>query len=317
MMLGIASKNIFATKWAESFSHCSSLSQLEELLGRCTEEWIEAVGVTDVGESEEPARAPTSNRPVPARRVQSRQQQRARRRRKNDARAASRLQRLFNVYPRRAVREALGESSLPFDGDQQQAKAYLESTYNRARPDEELVQEARRTYDDCNWEHPSEEETTLLALPPKRMEILRKLQHSTNTAPGSDGIEYRHIKRLDPSCSLLESLYSSVWKLGIPKQWKESKTVFIYKKGDTKDISNFRPISLLSTLYKIFSGVLCSRLVATAVRNHWLSPEQKGFLPGVKGLQEHTQVLQMVVGDVCGSRERLWLTPAHQPRRAV
>ena len=77
--------------------------------------------------------------------------------------------------------------------------------------------------------------------------------------------------------------------------WKSSKTVSIYKKGDTKDLSNFRPISLLSTMYKIFSGALSQRITSVAADLGWLSPEQKGFLLGVNGTQEHTQLLAAVV----------------------
>ncbi len=37
----------------------------------------------------------------------------------------------------------------------------------------------------------------------------------------------------------------------IPSSWKISHTVLIYKKGDTSDPANWRPISLQSTIYKI------------------------------------------------------------------
>ena len=63
------------------------------------------------------------------------------------------------------------------------------------------------------------------------------------------------------------------------------------QEGDTADLSNFRPISLLSTLYKLLSGVIASRLVLTATELEWVSAEQKGFLPGLHGIQEHTEML--------------------------
>jgi hypothetical protein len=46
----------------------------------------------------------------------------------------------------------------------------------------------------------------------------------------------------------------------LPEQWKKSIVVPIYKKGDKTDCSNYRGISLLSTLYKILSRILLSRL---------------------------------------------------------
>ncbi|CAF4832363.1 unnamed protein product [Pieris macdunnoughi] len=46
----------------------------------------------------------------------------------------------------------------------------------------------------------------------------------------------------------------------VPYQWCKSEIVLLYKKGDTRDISNYRPISLLSSIYKLFSSLLLSRI---------------------------------------------------------
>jgi len=50
----------------------------------------------------------------------------------------------------------------------------------------------------------------------------------------------------------------------LPEEWKESIIVLIYKKGDKTDCSNYRGISLLSTMYKILSNILLSRLTPYA-----------------------------------------------------
>lgn len=63
-------------------------------------------------------------------------------------------------------------------------------------------------------------------------------------------------------------------------------------------------------MYKIFSGVISSRLMAIATRLGWISPEQKGFLPGVRGIQEHTHVLHAVIEESKRRREDMvisWL----------
>jgi len=50
----------------------------------------------------------------------------------------------------------------------------------------------------------------------------------------------------------------------LPKEWKESIILPIYKKGNKTDCSNHRGISLLPTMYKILSNVLLSRLTPYA-----------------------------------------------------
>jgi hypothetical protein len=45
----------------------------------------------------------------------------------------------------------------------------------------------------------------------------------------------------------------------LPQQWKESITVPIYE-SDKTDCSNYRGISLLSTIYKILFNILLARL---------------------------------------------------------
>jgi hypothetical protein len=140
------------------------------------------------------------------------------------------------------------------------------------------------------------------------------LKRASNTAPGADGVEYKDILRLDPDGRLLEVLYSAVWRLGVPSSWKTARTIPVYKKGATDDYGNFRPISLLSTLYKLFSSSIASRLTTVAANNSWLSLEQKGFLPGVHGIQEHTMLLECAIEEAKQKKRNLticWLDLAN------
>lgn len=47
----------------------------------------------------------------------------------------------------------------------------------------------------------------------------------------------------------------------------------------------------------MFSGAIATRLCNVARSIDWLSAEQKGFLPGVHGIQEHTMLLETAVGE--------------------
>ena len=111
---------------------------------------------------------------------------------------------------------------------------------------------------------------------------------------------------IDRTGSLLQTVLSAVHALGIPPSWKRSKTNMIYKKGETNDPSNFRPISLLSTIYKLYSGILASRLTRIATSHGWLSAEQKGFLLGIRGIQEHTFLLQTAIDQANKNHLATW-----------
>ncbi|KAK6761256.1 hypothetical protein RB195_022355 [Necator americanus] len=68
----------------------------------------------------------------------------------------------------------------------------------------------------------------------------------SRTAPCPDRIRPEHLKNLPPvlinTMARVFTRYMSECK--VPKQWKTSKTVLFYKKGDPHDIGNYSPICL-------------------------------------------------------------------------
>ena len=57
-----------------------------------------------------------------------------------------------------------------------------------------------------------------------------------------------------------------------------ARVVLIFKKGDTSLCENYRPISLLNSLYKIFARIMCVR-IQSVIDPHF-PPTQFGFRPG-------------------------------------
>ncbi len=307
----------FFNRWSPAIDSCSSREELDRVTESCAAEWhlltLKADKATENGRQGSRERV-TGTHAAP-RRQQSRQQQRIRRKDNTKKREeASRIQSLFKRFPKRAVWKVLGETSQAYTGTVEAATEFLKAAYEQPRPSATAVLEARRVYDGCGWANPSVEELEYLASPPTKIEIARKLKRASNIAPGADGVEYKDISRLDPECRLLEVLYAAVWRLGVPRSWKSARTIPIFKKGSTDDYGNFRPISLLSTLYKLFSGCIASRITTVASDNKWLSQEQKGFLPGVHGIQEHTMLLEAAIEEARsqkGSVTICWLDLAN------
>ncbi|KAI9554943.1 putative Ulp1 protease family [Daphnia sinensis] len=70
-------------------------------------------------------------------------------------------------------------------------------------------------------------------------------------------------------------------------------------------------------MYKIFSGFLSSRIMSTATKLGWISPEQKGFLPGVWGIQEHTHHFHTVIEQAKQSKREMSLPLPVELRRIL
>ena len=74
----------------------------------------------------------------------------------------------------------------------------------------------------------------------------------------------------------VKDLLNQWWKEeDIPTETLKARVVLIYKKGDTSKYENYRPISLLNTIYKIYAGIIQKRLAKTL--DGQLSQTQYGF----------------------------------------
>lgn len=67
----------------------------------------------------------------------------------------------------------------------------------------------------------------------------------------------------------------------IPDDWKAASVTPIFKSGDRHKISNYRPISILPLIGKIFEKLLHNRIYDHLCINNFLSPNQGGFRPGM------------------------------------
>ena len=63
----------------------------------------------------------------------------------------------------------------------------------------------------------------------------------------------------------------------IPKQWKVANVVPVFKKGDKRQVDNYRPISLTSLIMKAFEK--CVRVELFESCKHLIDSSQHGFLP--------------------------------------
>ena len=90
---------------------------------------------------------------------------------------------------------------------------------------------------------------------------VRKLKN--NKTGGSDGIVGELLKYGGSvMVDLLEQVFSVIWQEEIvPRQWRDGVIVNIFKKGDREDPGNYRGITLLSVVGKVFCKILNNRMV--------------------------------------------------------
>ena len=79
----------------------------------------------------------------------------------------------------------------------------------------------------------------------------------------------------------LAGIINKSFQQGIfPEELKIAKVVPVYKEGPKTDVSNYRPISLLSSLSKIYEKIMHARILNFLNSNNSLFEMQYGFRPG-------------------------------------
>ena len=229
--------------------------------------------------------------PNPRNRPNGRVPNRNRRPLQFNPRDAKRLQILYRLSKKRAARQVLNDNNTPYSGSKDRAEEYFNQTFSPPTVDLDELLASLNTHVPTATEDPS------IMAPMTQKEIKSKLRSMSNSAPGKDRVEYRHLKLVDPNCKVLGAIFNKcLGERKIPASWKNSTTILIHKKGSGDDPSNFRPIALMSCLYKLFTSILSARVSNFAINNNLLSSQQKSAKPS-EGCHEHTFTLQSVVAD--------------------
>ena len=97
-----------------------------------------------------------------------------------------------------------------------------------------------------------------------------------------DAINNRVLKELAKPLSFpLSDLFNFSLTSGkVPLIWKEANVTPIFKKDDPLVVSNYRPISLLSTVGKVLEKIVHKHLFNFIRDNNILTTLQSGFVPG-------------------------------------
>lgn len=137
-------------------------------------------------------------------------------------------------------------------------------------------------------------------------EIIGEISTLKNdAAAGPDNIQVKLLKRIHmfitkPLCHIINLAFTSG---SLPLQWKESIIVPVFKSGNHENPSNYRPISLINNLAKIFEKCLKRRLLSFFDQHHVISGKQFGFKKGVSTVDAVLDLVGRIVTSLDESKK--------------
>ncbi|KAG8967571.1 hypothetical protein FRC05_002004 [Tulasnella sp. 425] len=152
---------------------------------------------------------------------------------------------------------------------------------------------------------------------PTENDVEKAIRASQNgKAPGKDGILYEFYKKWlkyqgenskensKEKFPCITFILMRVWNAssrsnGAPPEYIEGLMTFQFKKGDKREIGNYRPITLLNTDYKLETKFLATSLAENVTMV--IHEDQAGFVPG-RDIADHIKLAQ-VVEEYCETAE--------------
>lgn len=126
--------------------------------------------------------------------------------------------------------------------------------------------------------------------------IVKRLKN--NKSPGIDGISNKLIKKLpNTAIQQLVNIFNACFQQSyFPTSFKEAKVIPIPKSGKNHTLpSNYRPISLLSSIGKLLEKIIQIRINAFTMENELHLPEQFGFRSGHSTTHQLKRITKHIV----------------------
>jgi potassium voltage-gated channel Eag-related subfamily H protein 8 len=132
--------------------------------------------------------------------------------------------------------------------------------------------QAPQEIDSCN--------ETMFIYPVTEIEIAEAMQNfKRKYSAGTDRVPDFVVKKgIEVVKMPLAHIYNASLEAGIfPERFKIAKVKPLHKRGDMRNMGNYRPISLLCAFSKILEKLMYNRLLSFLTRNTILTEAQHGF----------------------------------------
>ncbi len=126
------------------------------------------------------------------------------------------------------------------------------------------------------------------------LNIVRQMKNKTSS--GIDSITNKLLKTTIWSIlTPLTDIFNSSLTTGIcPQCLKIAKIIPIFKKGDSTNFNNYRPISLLSTISKVLEKIMYKRINSFLINQNFFNDSQYGFIKN-KSTEHAIMELQNII----------------------
>jgi hypothetical protein len=130
---------------------------------------------------------------------------------------------------------------------------------------------------------------------------------SIGNAPGEDGITNNVWSALTyDQREILLDIFNKGWNTcSFPDNWSTIVISPIFKKGDSSDPGNYRPISLLNTGLKLYTSMMSARLNEWCESRNVISDYQAAYRKGL-GCEDHVFVLNAALQANTSRRRRVY-----------
>ena len=127
-------------------------------------------------------------------------------------------------------------------------------------------------------------------MPSEVFDFLKTLK--AGKASGPDGINNRVLieaaGQLSPHLRVCDLFNQSLNTSSVPSSWKISNVCPVFKSGDPAIPSNYRPVSLLSSIDKVLERIILKHVYNYLKDTDFFTPHQSCFMPGGSSINQVT-----------------------------
>lgn len=136
--------------------------------------------------------------------------------------------------------------------------------------------------------------------PISALEISKVIANLKDKSGGIDKIHTKILKKINFYISgILEKIFNTCIEKGIwPKALKKAETIPVYKSENKTLLTNYRPISLISNIAKVFEKLIHSRLYDFIIKHKIINNNQYGFIKNTGTESALDKVLNLIYTNI-------------------